>query len=268
MTQAAIAISGTTRIFGMFGDPIAQAKAPGPVSRMLADGGVDAVLVPLHVPVGHVSATFAALKAVPNFGGALITIPHKVAMAQLVDRLSERARLTQSCNICARRADGLWEGDILDGYAFAESLLHHDYDPNGKAALIIGAGGAGSAVAAELAMRGARVSIYDSDGPRAAALAERLRQAGYSAQAADVPVPVAHDMIVNASPTGMAGDPNSPVDPGLLTPDMRVAEFIMEPRETPLLRAAAAKGCAVSYGADVMDFQLDLIVDFFTRTDS
>lgn len=265
MTNVCINMDGATIVHAVIGDPIKQVKIVAPLTELMQARGQNAVIIPLQISADTLEASFLALRSMPNFAGMIITIPHKVAMAQLVDSLSERSKLAGAVNICARGADGQWHGDILDGFGFAEGLVHKGSEIRGTSALVIGCGGAGSAVAAELAIRGAKLGLFDLEQERAARLAQRLRDGGYQAETVSTPDPRGFDLVTNASPVGMGEDTRIPLDTSLLDASVRVAELVMLPRETPLLKQAIKIGCPVSYGSDVMNFQMAAMADSFAR---
>lgn len=257
---------GRLRLYGLIGDPVAQVRAPHPATRRLRDLGANAALLPFHLPAPHLAQVFASLRLLGNFDGMVITVPHKMPMAALLDTLSDRARLVGAVNLARREPDGRWHGDIMDGVGFCRGLAVTGFDPAGQVAFVIGGGGAGSAVAVELARAGANLRIYDVMPDRAEALAAKLRAAGYDAQAAARPDPAGAALVVNATPLGMQpGDP-LPVDPALLTPDMLVAEVVMKPPVTAFLDAARQLGCRIQLGEQVMLQQLDAMVQFFAET--
>jgi shikimate dehydrogenase len=135
----------------------------------------------------------------------------------------------------------------------------------GVHALVIGAGGVGSAIAASLAAAGlGGIMLFDSSAARAEALAERLRvhypRLEIAAGARD---PAGYGIVVNATPLGMEdGDP-LPLDPGRLDPGSLVGEVVMREQHTPFLRAALARGCAVQVGTDMLFEQIPAYLEFF-----
>lgn len=255
--------NGATRVFGLIGDPVAQVRAPGPLTARFRDAGINAILLPMHIRPSDLASAFAGLKAIGNFDGLIATVPHKMPMLPLLDRLSARASLVGAVNLCRREPDGTWLGEIVDGIGFAVGLDQSGFDPAGRSVLVIGCGGAGSAVAVELAGRGAALRLFDTQVDRADTLAFRLRDAGYVATVVDRPDPAGADLVVNATPLGMAeGDP-LPLDPTLLQPTMLVAEVVMKPRVTEFLKRAEQRGCRVQLGEAVMLNQLDAMLTFF-----
>ena len=257
---------GGLRLFGLIGDPVAQVRACFPATERMRQAGVDAALVPLHVPAGHLPEIIRGLRLIGNVDGLVITVPHKIPMAALVDTVSDRAALVGAINLARREADGRWHGDIVDGVGFRRGLDVTGFDPAGRTAFIVGAGGAGSAVAVELANSGARLRLFDTDSDRAASLARRLRDAGGQAEASLHPDPSGADLVVNATPLGMRPQDPMPIDPALLTSSMTVAEVVMKPPVTAFLRAAQARGCRIQLGEAVLLHQLDAMVGFLLHT--
>jgi shikimate dehydrogenase len=254
---------GQLRIYGLIGDPVSQVRAPFPMTQRLRQAGLNAALLPLHVPADVLPIVFGSLKLIRNLDGLVITVPHKMPMAQLVDRSSERALLVGAINVARRETDGSWSGDILDGVGFVRGLMESGFDPKGQSAFVVGAGGAGCAVTVELVLAGASVRVFDVSSARANALAERLQRAGYAIASAEVADPRGAALIVNATPLGMRQDDPLPVDPTLLSPEMLVAEVVMKPPVTAFLQQAKARGCQIRLGEAVMLYQLDAQVDFF-----
>jgi shikimate dehydrogenase len=206
-----------------------------------------------------------ALFRLRNIRGALVTMPHKITTAGLVDELTAAARIAGSCNAILQRADGSLLGGMFDGEGFVRGVLRKGRKVAGVHALVIGAGGVGSAIAASLAAAGLRgIMLFDSNAPRAEALAERLRvhypRLEIAAGARD---PAGYGIVVNATPLGMEdGDP-LPLDPGRLDPGSLVGEVVMREQHTPFLCAALARGCAVQVGTDMLFEQIPAYLEFF-----
>lgn len=148
------------------------------MTQLLRQAGVDAILVPMHVGATPLAEVFAAFRHIQNLDGLVVTVPHKVPIAALVDTMTGWARLVGAVNLVRRELDGRWLGDISDGAGFAAGLSQSGFEPAGQRAFLVGAGGVGSAIAVELARAGASVRVYDVMAPRAAHLAARLATAG------------------------------------------------------------------------------------------
>src|SRR5512140_3492818 len=108
-------INGATRIHLIVGDPVAQTKSPGGLTREFAARRVDAVCVPAQVRSEDFDAFMRAAKTVRNIDGIVVTVPHKFAAAAHCDELSDRARFLNSINVMRRTPEDRWAGDMTDG---------------------------------------------------------------------------------------------------------------------------------------------------------
>ncbi|MFB7380688.1 shikimate dehydrogenase family protein [Kitasatospora purpeofusca] len=257
-------ISGRTRLYAVLGDPITQAKAPALLNPLFAASGVDAVLVPVHAPADRLDEVVRGLKAVANLDGLLVTVPHKLAMCEHADELSEAAALLGSTNALRREPDGRWYGDNFDGAGFVRGLAAAGHHPAGVRVALAGAGGAGLAIAAALLTEGAAaLTVTDPDRDRVDALLNRLGTRWPGRVTATPHPPSDVDLAVNATPLGLTPTDPLPFDPTPLAPGALVADIIMTPAETPLLRTAAALGLATHPGIHMLTEQLPLYRSFF-----
>ena len=255
-------LNGATRIHVTIGDPIAQVKSPAGITQGFAARGHDALMIPLQVKPADVEGFFKLAKKLPTLDGIVITVPHKPFAFRHCDATTERARVLEVCNVMRRETDGRWIGDMTDGGGFIAALKRNGFAANGKRALQIGAGGAGSAIALALTMEGARVTLCDLDMQKRDALIARLGRHGHTVTPSDKPDPSSFDLVVNATPAGMkAGDP-LPVDASKIASNTFVADIITMPMVTPLLEAAQAKGCAIQNGVQMFEAQVDFITEF------
>ena len=257
-------ITGRTRVFAILADPIHQVKAPQGLNRIMAERGVDGVMVPLHVAAADLATVLAGLRAVRSFGGAIVTVPHKTAIVPLLDQVSEAAGLVGAVNAVRREPDGRLVGEILDGAGFVAGLRAAGHEPRGRSAYLAGAGGAANAIAFALAEAGVtRLAVHNRTVARVEDLFARLRRL-FPALPLSLtgPDPAGHDLVVNATSLGLRPDDPLPLDPAGLTSDQLVAEIIMQPAETPLLAAAAERGCRTQPGLPMLEGQLALMADF------
>src|SRR5229473_421504 len=183
-------LSGETRIHLIVGDPIGQTKSPAGLTRVFAERGIDAVCIPMQVAVADIDGFMAAAKRVQNIEGIVVTVPHKLAATRHCDVLSERSRALAAVNVMRRETDGRWSGDMTDGIALVAALRAAGCEPKGRNALVVGAGGAGSAVVLALAEAGARVAVHDIDTARRDDLIRRLAAWSIAVGSAD---PAGHD---------------------------------------------------------------------------
>ncbi|NYT64493.1 shikimate dehydrogenase [Alcaligenaceae bacterium] len=262
-------ITGSTKLYAIVADPIAQVKTPEVLNSYFAKQNMDAVLVPVHVDVNGLAAVFTAFRSMKNLGGVIVTVPHKTVAAQLCDDLGPAGRAIGSVNVIRRMPDGSLLGDTFDGAGFVSGLCRQGHDPKGKRALLVGSGGAAGAIAFSLAQAGvASLTIANRTRAKAQDIVDRVAavfpQVTLLVGAAD---PTGHDLVINATSLGMQASDPLPLDVSRLTPGMVVAEIIMKPEQTPLLLAAQDKGCFVHYGKHMLEQQVNLIAQFMLDTD-
>ncbi|WP_138895090.1 shikimate dehydrogenase family protein [Streptomyces chryseus] len=262
MSATGPVISGTTRLFAVIGDPVAQVQAPAMLNPLFTRLGADAVLVPVHARPDDLADVVRGLKRVRNLDGLLITVPHKAACLAFADDISPAAALSGSTNAMRRTPEGRWQAENFDGAGFVRGLRVAGHDPRGRRVSLAGAGGAGCAIAVALVGAGAHVTVWDTEQDRVERLVRRL--AGYgSGRIAGARAPVPADIAVNATPMGLRPQDPLAFDPAALDPGTVVADIIMKPRRTALIEAAEARGLRVHYGAPMLAQQLDLYREFF-----
>jgi shikimate dehydrogenase len=264
-----MAIRGGTRVFLILGDPVAQVQAPKVFNHLFEEHWVDAVLVPARVaPDDFESFARAAFKA-GNIDGLWLTIPHKTAMMRLLDHCDALGRAAGAVNAARRNADGSIEGALFDGIGFAKGLDHWKVPFAGRHVLIVGAGGAGVAIAATLAARGAgRIALSARDLRRTTEIAKGL-QAAFDCEVVAVPTsdPAGYDLVINATPLGLnASDPLA-FDVARLDSDACVVDILMKNRPTPLLRACHSRGIAAHPGFEMLIQQVPEYLSFFGLND-
>ncbi len=164
-------ISGHTRLLAILGDPIEAVKSPRTWNPRLAALGHDAVLVPIHVHAAEFDSVIGALMRLGNLDGLVLTMPFKERVIPHLRSISRRAQLVGAVNAARREPSGEWIGDMFDGVGLVGAVRGIGVDPNGLGVGLIGAGGAGSAIAFALAEAGARaITVMDADPQRAARL--------------------------------------------------------------------------------------------------
>jgi shikimate dehydrogenase len=254
-------LDGETRLHLIVGDPVAQTKSPAGLTREFAARKVNAICVPVHVTAADFDAVMTAAKRVRNIDGIVVTMPHKFAALRHCDEASARARILGAVNLLHRVAGG-WRGDMTDGTATVAALRRAGCEPAGRNALVVGAGGAGSAVALALIEADvASLAVADTDAARRDGLLARLAVRVAAAVRAGSADPAGFGVVVNATPAGMRpGDP-LPVDAARLDPGAVVADLITRPAVTPLLEAARRHGCAIVTGDDMFAVQAGIMAD-------
>ena len=188
-----------------------------------------------------------------------------IATVGLVDVLSPAARIAGACNAVRRDASGRLVGDMFDGEGFVRGLRRKGCALPSASALVVGAGGVGSAIAASLAVAGVgTLALHDVDTAAARSLVERLRS-HYPALSvhAGSNDPAGFDIVVNATPMGMNdGDP-LPLDVARIERHAFVGEVVMKREMTAFLKAAQARGCRFQVGTDMLFEQIPAYLEFF-----
>lgn len=214
----------------------------------------------LHLPASSVGDVLAAARLL-GFDGLNVTHPCKQLVLPHLDELSPDAEALGAVNTVVLR-DGRAVGHNTDWSGFARAFDRGLHDAALDRVVLLGAGGAGAAVAHALLTLGtARLTVLDVDARRARGLASALRDRFGADRASgdDLSQLAAHvaaaDGLVHATPTGMAAHPGLPIPAELLRPDLWVADIVYRPLETALVRAARAAGCRVLDGGGMAVFQ-------------
>jgi shikimate dehydrogenase len=258
-------ISGHTRLIAHLGFPTESFKAPLIYNPWFEARGIDAVVVPMGVRADDYAPFLRALFRLTNIAGALVTMPHKVTTVGLLDEASVAVQIAGSCNAVRRRDDGALVGDMFDGAGFTRGARRTGFDFAGADCLVVGAGGVGSAIAAAIAAEGPRsLALVDTRPGVAERVVERLRR-HYPGLPVEIRTndPAGYGLVVNATPLGMNPDDPLPFDPGRLDPGAFVGEVVLTSEMTPLLQAAAARGCRCQVGTDMLFEQIPAYLEFF-----
>jgi shikimate dehydrogenase len=258
-------IRGTTRLVAHLGHPIAPVQSPMIYNPYFESAAIDVAVVPMEVQREDFPSVMRAVLRLGNAIGAIVTMPHKRVTVGLLDACSPRVQVAGSCNAIVRRPDGTLFGDLFDGLGFIAGLARNGFAVAGARCLVVGAGGAGSAIAMALATAGAAALVIHDVVPEpaevlTARLAEHHPRVAARAGSND---PAGFDLVVNASPLGMAAGDGVPIDVSRLQTSSFVAEVVMKPDVTPLLAAARERGCRTQPGIDMLFEQIPLYLEFF-----
>jgi shikimate dehydrogenase len=260
-------LSGETRLFPIIGDPIIFAKSPQRLTSGFDARGHNGICVPMQVPDGSLEVVIRGLTRTSNVDGLLVTMPHKFSAFSYCATSSERAKLLGVVSVMRRNADGSWHGDMLDGLAFVKAQKDEGAEPYGARVLLVGAGGAGSAIAIALLEAGVReLVVHDRDESRVANLLGLLSGLGRGRAISGPPDPTGCDMVCNATPLGMAAGDPLPVATNFLTASMFVGDVIAGHGVTPLLQAAQALGCKTANGVQMVEAVQETMLDFMIET--
>jgi shikimate dehydrogenase len=252
--------SGSTVLAAVIGSPVRHSRSPAIHNAAFRALGLDWSYVAFDVPEGGAAGAIAAMRAL-DIRGLSVTMPHKAAVAALVDELTDDAARLDAVN-CVRWRDDHLVGDNTDGPGFLASLHDAGVSVDGRACAVLGAGGAARAVVLALARAGAAsvavLNRTDARAVEAARLAEGVGRVGTEADLA------AADLVVNATSVGMGGDERLPLDIELVRPGTVVADLVYEPLTTPLLAAAAVRGATVVDGLGMLVHQAAVASESWT----
>ena len=247
----------------VIGDPIVQSKSPAIHNYWLDKLGLDAEYRACHVAASGLGGYLAARRADADWRGCNVTMPHKQAVIPLLDRLDPLAERIGAVNTIVPSESGL-AGYNTDAPGFLEPLrsrlaAQHYF----RMARVLGTGGAARAIVAALADEGFTLILAGRDPGKARRLAWRIRAHGehhaidlaHFSFETDFPFDDREgclDLLVNASPLGMAGQPPLTYDFSHTPPGTVVYDIVTDPLETPLLADARRRGFATVDGLSML----------------
>lgn len=243
---------------GVIGSPIAHSRSPVLHQHWLKTNGIDGFYIPMDV--SHDSLP-EVIRTLPQMGfvGVNITIPHKEAVLDLADLVTDRAALIGAANTLIFRKDGIIHADNTDGYGFIENLRHGapEWQPKSGAAVVFGAGGAARAVLASLIEVGVpEIRLSNRSRNRADVLQKEFGakikvydwvKAGNMMDGATT--------VVNTTSLGMVGNPEFRIPLDDLSPSAVVTDLVYAPLDTPFLIKAREKGCTTVDGLGMLLYQ-------------
>jgi shikimate dehydrogenase len=269
-------LDGTTTVVGVMGWPVAHSLSPPMHNAAFAALGMNWVYVPCPVQPERIAEALAGIRAL-GIGGMNVTIPHKAAVAKLVDELSPEARALEAVNTIDNTGDRL-TGYNTDGPGFVRSAQEQGVALGGLRVVMIGAGGSARAVALACAREGiAGLTIANRTLERAEGIAALVRRNSDLDAAQATPLGEstqtlieAADVVINATPVGM--HPHQDVPPVIpatwLRPGQVVCDLIYNPRETALLRAAREVGCRTVDGTGMLVHQGAIAFERWTGSEA
>ena len=263
-------INGHTRLFALIGSPVGHSGSPAMHNYSFARRGIDAVYLAFDVPEERTADAVEALRTL-HAGGFNVTMPCKTQTARLVDRLSPAAELIGACNTVVMEEDGTLTGHNTDGIGFVRNLKEHGVEVKGQRIVILGTGGAATAITVQAPLDGAaQIAIFNRKGgsySNGEETVEKIRRAMpdisrvyiediHNRDALKEAI-AGNDLLVNATSLGMCPmEKETPVPAEYLHPGLAVADVVYNPRETRLLREAKEAGCrAVVDGTGMLLWQ-------------
>jgi shikimate dehydrogenase len=251
-------ITGATRLAAVIGRPVRHSRSPAIHNAAYAASELDWVFLALDVAEGRGAD---AVRAMPLLGiaGMNVTMPHKADAATGCDELSDDATALEVVNTVVLRPDGSLFGDSTDGEGLLRSLADAGLDVAGRPVLVLGAGGAARAAVLALARAGGDVTVA-ARRPEAAASAAHLAD-GVSNATPDAVASADFEVVVNATPLGMAGE-SLPIEPP--GAGQWAVDLVYHPEETPFLVAAVERGARAVGGIGMLVHQAALSFEAMT----
>jgi len=257
-------ISGKTRVCGVIGDPVEHTMSPAMHNAAFNQLGLDYIYIPFRVKKEELGKSIEGMRAL-NIKGLNVTIPHKVAVIPLLDKLDPLVKKIDAVNTIDN-TDGVLTGYNTDATGFLQALLERGVEPEGKNTVILGAGGASRALSFILAERGARLVILNRklELNWAEELAQRISQAfkkeieALELNTENLSVVLERaDILINATSVGMSPDiDGTPIPARLLKPGLVVFDIVYNPLKTRLLREAEEAGArTIISGIDMLAWQ-------------
>ena len=255
-------INGHTRLYALIGSPVGHSGSPAMYNYSFEKLGIDAAYLAFDTPLEKTEETVRALRTL-DVGGFNITMPNKTAVAQLVDRLSPAAKMVGACNTVVVEEDGTMTGHITDGTGFIRNLKEHGVEVKGKKIVLLGTGGAATAIAVQAALDGVKeLAIFnrkDEFYANGEKTVEKIRNAVpsigkvYIEDLDDTELlretVAVSDILINGTRAGMNPLQDViPVPAEFLHKDLAVADVVYNPRETLLVQKAKEAGCRAAIG--------------------
>ncbi|QDZ29353.1 shikimate dehydrogenase [Noviherbaspirillum sp. UKPF54] len=259
-------ILGGTKVLALIADPAAQARSPGLANGLLhrREPFGPFALLPMQVSYAALADVLAGLRQIRDFAGAIVSMPHKVHIVPLLDEITPQAQQVDAVNVIRKSDDGRLTGTVLDGEGFVGGLKRSGHRIEGASCLLVGAGGAASAIAFALAKYGcASLRIVNRTAAKAISLASRIRhvfpqvevQSGIAAEGE-------FDLAINGTSLGMDANDPLPIPEAVVSRSAVVADCVIAPEMTRLLETAKGHGCAIQSGAPMLAAQMDMMLEF------
>ena len=258
-------ITGHTELIGLMAYPIRHSSSPAMHNEAFATLGLDYAYLAFEVDNSTLEDAIKGLRAL-KMVGSNVSMPNKTVVGQYLDELSPAAEMCGAVNTIVND-NGKLIGHITDGIGFVRNLKEHGVDVKGKKMVVLGAGGAATAIQVQCALDGAEsISIFNPKDPffaRAESTAEKLSKETPDckvsvfdlADEAKLKEEVANaDILVNATLAGMKPHEELTLikDKSMFRPDLVVADVVYNPAETRMVKEAKEAGCKLAIGGKGM----------------
>jgi shikimate dehydrogenase len=263
-------ISGTTKLACLIGSPVTHSKSPAFYNKIFRQEGIDCAYLCFDIKPSELKDAVNALRAF-NVLGCNVTMPHKTAIIQHLDEITNEARIIGAVNT-VKNNDGYLIGYNTDGAGFIKSLIDDGIEFSGKDVVILGAGGAGRAVAVSLALAGCgHVYLFDINKNAAMSLSETINnKTPANSSALDLellPGTIKNTaLFINCTAIGMFPDVDKiPLDTSIFTEAHIVVDIIYDPSPTLLLSEAKKNGASTINGSGMLKNQAELSFKIYTE---
>ncbi len=254
-------VNGKTKLIGIFGNPIAHTLSPLMHNAAFSKLGMDNCYIPFRVLPENLPQAVQSIRSL-NLLGVNVTVPHKENVIPLLNKIDTEASFIGAVNTVTN-IDGTLTGYNTDGRGFISSLTEQEISIDGKNIVIIGTGGACRAISYYLSEKASKLSLYDIDKQKSEKLIHDLKELRENVFPLNSIKDAGEaDILINATPLGMKADDPSPVDPGLINPDMVVCDLVY--KKTRLLQEAEKKGAKTINGSGMLLWQGVLAFELWT----
>lgn len=255
-------INGHTKLYALIGSPVGHSGSPAMQNYSFEKLGLDCAYLAFDIPLEKTKDALDAFRTL-HVGGFNVTMPCKMEVARLVEHLSPAAELIGACNTVVVEEDGTMTGHNTDGVGFVRNLKEHGVEVKGQKIVLLGTGGAATAIAVQAALDGAaEIAIFnqkDEFYANGEKTVEKLRKAVPGISSVSIndlgdtellrEAVKNADILVNATRAGMSPlEDVIPVPEDVLRPELAVADVVYNPRETLLVRKAKEAGCRAAVG--------------------
>ena len=270
-----LALDAQTRLCAVIGNPVGHSLSPAMHNAAFEASGLNYVY--LAFAVSDLAGCMAGMRALHGFRGMSVTIPHKIAIMEYLDEVAPLAQRVGCVNTVVNEG-GRLVGTITDGLGTLRAFERAGVSLDGKSILFAGTGGAARAVAFAMAMSCApeRILVLGRTPERVEGLTHDLQQLdrvpvqGGSLKDTASAEAASFDVIIHATPVGMYGhsEGQSSVPAAWLRPGQVVFDMVYRPRETQLLKDAAAAGSTVIPGLEMLLYQAALQFELWTEQEA
>lgn len=263
-------IGGSTKLTGLFGNPVEHSMSPTMHNQAFEKLGLDYRYLAFNIEESDLKEAVNSIRAL-NIAGVNVTIPYKEKVINYLDGLSKEAEVIGAVNTIVNN-EGELIGHNTDGQGFIRSLKEKvNFNSDSKQALIIGAGGAARAVAVQLVLEGVeRLYLYDIDSQRAKNLAKQIEENLTTkivvVEGIDKKLIDKIDLLVDATPVGMYpnDDVEAVIGAEMLVSDLTVVDLVYNPVETVLLKEAKKARAQTLSGLSMLVYQGAIAFELWT----